>query len=295
MARTRGGRLTLVSVVVVALAIAGGGSMLAGVDRRTSPDRLTLSAAAAATATALTASLDQRLGLPVPASRVAERLSDPASGLIVDEVRDLNSLGQPIAISRFDPAGQLVSSVRLGLIAPGTPALTTVAATSRGQAIAASAGMTVAGTPTATPRATGGWLVRWVRNIAGIPAPGDGVSVQVSGDGSFHAIVRTEHPLAPLPASTLTEAQARVLAATRLDAWFTGPLHGLAGISTLALAWVAPNDTFSDPLPAAPAGTLRLAWVVRVTTSGALADQVSGLELAFDAGDGSPLGGDVLE
>ena len=295
MARTHGGRLTLVSVVVVALVIAGGGSMLVGVDRRTPPDRLTLSAAAAATATALTASLDQRLGLPVPASRVAERLSDPAGGVIVDEVRDLDTLGQPIAISRFDPAGQLVSSVRLGLIAPGTIALTIAAATSRGQAIATSAGMAVAGTPTATPRAAGGWLVRWVRNIAGIPAPGDGVSVQMAGDGSFHAIVRTEHPLAPLPASTLTEAQARVLAAARLDAWFTGPLDGVASISSLALAWVAPNDTFNDPLPAAPAGTLRLAWVVRVTTSAALAEQVSGLELAFDAGDGSPLGGDVLE
>jgi hypothetical protein len=58
---------------------------------------------------------------------------------------------------------------------------------------------------------------------------------------------------------------------------------------------VAPNDTFSDPVPVAPAGTLRLAWVVRVTNSGALAERVAGLELAFDAGDGSPLGGDVLE
>lgn len=269
--------------------------MLAGVDRRTSPDRLTLSAAAAATTTALTASLDQRLGLPVPASRVAERLSDPATGVIVDEIRDLDSLGQPIAISRFDLAGQLVSSVRLGLIAPGTLALTNAAATSRGQAIAASAGMAVAGTPTTTPRASGGWLVRWVRTIAGVPVPGDGVSVQVAGDGSFHAVVRTEHPLAAPPATTLTEAQARVLAVARLDAWFAGPLHGLGAVSSVALAWVAPNDTFNDPVPAAPAGTLRLAWVVRVATSGALADQLAGLELAFDAGDGSPLGGDVLE
>jgi len=280
--------------LAVALAMAGGGSMLAGLDRRTSPDRLTLSAAAAATATALTASLDQRLGLPSPASRVAERLSD-SSGVIVDEVRELDSLGQPIAISRFDPAGQLVSSVRLGLAAPGTPALTTAAATGRGQAIAAIAGMAVAGTPTTTPRASGGWLVRWVRTIAGVPVPGDGVSVQLAGDGSFHAIVRTEHLLAAPPATTLTEAQARNLAGARLDAWFTGALHGLAAVSSVALAWVAPNDTFGDPLPAAPAGTLRLAWVVRVTTSGALADRVAGLELAFDAGDGSPLGGDVLE
>jgi hypothetical protein len=295
MGRTGWARLTLVGALVVPLAVAVGGSMLAGPDHRTSPDRLTLSAAAAATTTALAASLDDRLGTPVPASRVVQRLADPATGTIVDEVRDLDSGGRPIGISHFDPAGQLVSSVRLGLVAPGTLALTAAAATSRGQAIAAGAGMAVAGPPATTPRAAGGWLVRWARSIAGIPAPGDGVSVQLAGDGSFHAIVRTEHPLATPPTTVLTEAQARVAAAARLDAWFTGSLHGLASVSSLALAWVAPSDTFADPLPAAPAGTLCLAWVVRVTTSGALADRVGGLELAFDAGDGTPLGGDVLE
>jgi len=66
-------------------------------------------------------------------------------------------------------------------------------------------------------------------------------------------------------------------------------------VSSLGLAWVAPNDTFGDPLPAGRAGSLRLAWVVRVAMSGALADRLAGLELAFDAGDGQPLGGDVLE
>ena len=42
-------------------------------------------------------------------------------------------------------------------------------------------------------------------------------------------------------------------------------------------------------------GTVRLAWIVRVTTSGPLAERLAGLELAFDAGDGTPLGGDILE
>src|SRR5450755_4630848 len=103
MARPWAARLTVFSVVAVALAIAGGGSMVAGLERRTAPDRLTLSAAAAATTTALAASLDDQLGLPIPASRVAQRLTDPATGVIVDEVRDLDPSGQPIGISRFDP------------------------------------------------------------------------------------------------------------------------------------------------------------------------------------------------
>jgi hypothetical protein len=107
--------------------------------------------------------------------------------------------------------------------------------------------------------------------------------------------VRTEHPVAAVPASTIDEARVRLLAAARLDAWFTGGAHGEATIGSVAKAWVAPNDTFGDPLPAVPAGALRLAWVVRVTTSGALADRLAGLELAFDAGSGMPLGGDVLE
>ncbi|HLY15116.1 MAG TPA: hypothetical protein VKR24_12265 [Candidatus Limnocylindrales bacterium] len=268
--------------------------MLTGLDRQ-APDRLTLSAAANAAATAQAASLDRRLGLPVPASQVAERLADPVTGLIVDEVRDLDPLGQPIGISRFDPSGQLVSAVQLGFVAPATTVMTTAAVMSRATAVAASAGVTVSGAATTTPRAAGGWLVRWVRTIAGVPVPGDGVSVQLAGDGSFHGVVRTEHPLAAPPVALLSEAQARTLAGARLDAWFTGALHGQATISSLALAWVAPNDSFDDPLPTAPAGTLRLAWVVRVTSSGALADRFAGLELAFDAGDGTPLGGDVLE
>ena len=63
----------------------------------------------------------------------------------------------------------------------------------------------------------------------------------------------------------------------------------------LALAWVAPNDTFGDALPTSSPDELRLAWIVRVTTSGSLAGRLAGLELAFDAGDGSALGGDLLE
>ena len=131
--------------------------------------------------------------------------------------------------------------------------------------------------------------------IGSVPAPGDGVSVQLGDGGAFHAIVRTEHPIVAAPPSTIDEARVRLVAAARLDAWFTGTVQGEATIASVTRAWIAPNDTFGDPLPAGPAGALRLAWVVRVTTSGALAEELAGLELAFDAGTGMPLGGDVLE
>lgn len=268
--------------------------MLAGLDRP-APTGMTLSAVAMATVSARAADLDQRLGLQVPAGRSVARLIDTASGQTVDEVTDLNPHGKPVAISRFDLSGQLVSSVRLGYAATIGMAVSAPAAVTAAGKILASIGIQAAGSPAATARATGGWLVRWVRLVVGVPVPSDGVSVQLAAGGSFHSIVRTEHPLAAVPPITIDQARIRVLAEARLDLWLKADVRGLAGVSSLGLAWVAPNDTFGDPLPAGPAGSLRLAWVVRVAMSGALADRVAGLELAFDAGDGQPLGGDVLE
>jgi hypothetical protein len=282
-------------IAIVSLLVVGGGSMLIGETRWPNAGRMDLTAVAAATTTALATVVDERLGLPVPAGRSVARVTDTATGESLDEVTDLDLGGMPTAITRFDLSGNLVSSVRLGYALPtGTP-VTLGAAAAGAATIASHLGVAVTGSPAVTARAAGGWLVRWPRLIGSVPAPGDGVTVQVAGDGAFHAIVRTEHPLAPAPASTIDEARVRLLAGARLAAWFTGEVQGEATVASVAKAWVAPNDTFGDPLPAGPAGTLRLAWVVRVTTSGALAEQLAGLELAFDAGTGLPLGGDVLE
>ena len=291
MSRVRGvGPLALISVLVV-----GGGSMLVGETRGPGAARSDLTAVAAATTTALATVVDERLGLPVPASRSVTRVTDTATGEPLDEVADLDLGGKPTAITRFDVSGNLVSSVRLGYALQTVTPVTQAAAAAGATTIANNLGVPVAGSPVVTARAAGGWLVRWVRLIGSVPAPGDGVTVQVADNGAFHAIVRTAHALATAPASTIDEARVRFLAGARLAAWFTGEVQGEATIASVARAWVAPNDTFGDPLPAGPPGILRLAWVVRVTTSGTLAGQLAGLELAFDAGTGLPLGGDVLE
>ena len=65
-------------------------------------------------------------------------------------------------------------------------------------------------------------------------------------------------------------------------------------VKGLGLAWVPPNDTFAPAAPDAPSATLRLAWVARVTTSGALTENLRALEVYIDAGDGSVIGGDIL-
>jgi len=254
-----------------------------------------LAVASSHAAVALAVEADRRLGLPSPTSRIADRLTDTATGLVLDEVTDLDAGGTPFSISRFDMAGRLVSSVRLGFVASTGQTIPAAAAAEGAAAIVASLGVTTTGSSAVTPRAAGGWLIRWSRTVAGIPVPGDGVGVQLAADGSFHAIVRTEHQLAAAPAAPIDPARLRLLAGARLDGWLAAGLRREAAISSIALAWVAPNDTFGDAIPGGPRGVLRLAWIVRVTTSGSLAGRFGGLELAFDAGNGTPLGGDLLE
>lgn len=246
-------------------------------------------------AVALAVEADHRLGLPSPASRIARRLTDTLTGLVLDEVTDLDSGGTPVAISRFDLDGQLISSVRLGFVATTGRGIPATAAVESAATIVAGLRVATTGSPAVTPRTAGGWLIRWSRRFAGISVPGDGVGVQLAPDGSFHAIVRTQHPLAAAPTAPIDPARVRLLAEARLNGWLAPGLRREAAISSVALAWVAPNDTFGDLIPGGRGGLLRLAWIVRVTTSGSLAGRFSGLELAFDAGDGTPLGGDLLE
>jgi hypothetical protein len=59
--------------------------------------------------------------------------------------------------------------------------------------------------------------------------------------------------------------------------------------------WVAPNDMFGGARLDAPAETLRLAWAVRFEAQGTLAERLRSVEVWIDAGDGRPLGGDVIE
>lgn len=288
-------------VALLSLVALGGGLMTVGFSRSTpglagTEVQARLAAShVAATVVALSAEVETRLGIPAPASRSVERTTDALTGLALDEVTDRDAGGTPTAISRFDPGGQLVSSVRLGFVASAGPSVSAGSAARIATGMLAGLHMAAPGNAAVTPRAAGGWLVRWVRLVAAIPVPGDGVAVQLAGDGSFHGIVRTQHALAKMPAVLIDPARVRVLTGARLDRWFTADVRADASVSAPALAWIAPNETFGDAIPAGAGGTVRLAWIVRVTTSGALAERLAGLELAFDAGDGAPLGGDILE
>jgi hypothetical protein len=298
MSRSGGSRRRVALLTLLAL---GGGLMTVGFSRSTAGlastevrGRLAASGAAAPVV-ALATEVETRLGIPAPAGRSVERITDTVTGLTLDEVMDLDAGGTPTGISRFDLGGQLVSSVRLGFVSPAGPSISAGSAAGIAAGILTGLHMAAPGTAAVTPRAAGGWLVRWVRRVAAVPVPGDGLAVQLDGDGAFHGIVRTQHRLAKIPAVLIDPARVRLLTAARLDKWFTADVRADASVSSPALAWVAPNDTFGDAIPAGTGSVVRLAWIVRVTTRGPLAERLAGLELAFDAGDGTPLGGDILE
>lgn len=235
------------------------------------------------------------LGLPEAARRTVERVEDRRGHATFDEVTDLDAKGRPTAVLRYAPDGRLVAAVHLGWHE------------GRGQTVAADAdairaaldilranGIEPVGRAVARGRGANGWSVNWERAVEGVPVPGDGVRVQLWADGSFHGLSRAEHPLADRPPTVLESSVAETAVARLLDRWIPAAGRGEVRIDGAALAWVAPNDTFEATRPDAPDEVRRLAWVVRVRSSGAFAQVLRGLEVAIDAGDGSLLGGDIL-
>ncbi|MBP1705418.1 MAG: hypothetical protein H6Q36_1157 [Chloroflexi bacterium] len=235
------------------------------------------------------------IGSGTPASVKMQHVRNRFSGLTYDEVVDTDGKGRALALQRFDASGRLLAAVRFGGHNP-KKAVVADAAGARKAALghARALGLDPTGSPRVRRGATAEWIVEWPRLVDGIPVPGDGVVVRTWADGSIHTAVRTERTLAARPERPLSVAEARRLGRERLAGWLDARHAGEWQIDDVSLAWVAPNDTFEATAPDAPASVLRLAWVVRVTTSGGLAEAVRGMELYLDAGDGRLLGGDVL-
>jgi hypothetical protein len=235
------------------------------------------------------------IGAGLPASVTVEHVQDRFTGLTYDQVVDRDGAGRALALQRFDSAGRLLAAVRFGGHNPKQTSLPDAAA-ARATALrhARDLGLTTAGSPLIRRGAADEWVVEWPRVVDGIPVPGDGLVIRTWADGSLHSAVRHDRPLAGRPGRLLAAGEARRLARGRLSAWLDARHAGEWRIAGASLAWVAPNDTFEAAAPDAPGAVLRLAWVVRVSTSGDLAGTLGGLELYVDAGDGRLLGGDVV-
>jgi hypothetical protein len=245
-------------------------------------------------ALARAADLATALGLP-GVSRRAERLDDRFEHRIYDEVVSLDREGNDVSIARFDTDGDIVLAAVLGWQRGRGQAIDRATAANRGLEVAAAAGVRVGPRPSVTASAgAGGWSVAWPRLVDGVPVPGDGVRVSLWNDGSFHALTRTERPLAAAPTHRLAAGLAQAKADKIIADRFKVNANTLR-LKATELAWVAPNDTWAPERPDAPGAILRLAWVVRFETSGALAERARLIEYWIDAGDGSVLGGDVVE
>jgi hypothetical protein len=235
------------------------------------------------------------IGVGAVGSASVERVRDRFTGLTYDEVVDRDGQGQTLALQRFDAAGRLLAAVRFG---GHNPKQVTLADAAGAQAAALRHAQALDLGPAGTARVRRGaaeeWVVEWPRVVDGIPVPGDGVVVRTWVDGSLHTAVRHERPLAERPGRQITTGEARRLAGDRLAGWLDARHRGEWRIEGSSLAWVAPNDAFEPGAPDAPASVLQLAWVVRVTTSGTLAETIRGLEFFLDAGDGRLLGGDIV-
>ena len=238
--------------------------------------------------------LTAALGIPSNSHR-ATRLDDKFEHRTYDEVSSVDGTGREVAISRFDLDGTVSMVVALGWQPRAGRAVDAPGAARSAIAVARAAGLAIVGQPNVRASAgAGGWSIAWQRRVDGIPVRGDGVRVSLWPDGSFHGLTRSERPLATAPARSLTPAAARAIAAG-LAATRLGAAVAEARIAGAEQAWLAPNDMFGSARLDAPAATLRLAWVVRFETSGALAERLRQLELWIDAGDGTVLGGDVVE
>jgi len=235
------------------------------------------------------------IGAGIPASITVEHVRDRFADTVFDEVVDRDDRGRPLALQRFDPAGRLLAAVRFGGHNPKSAALPD-ARRAQESALRHARALGLAPTGPASVRrgAADEWIVEWPRVVDGVPVPGDGLVVRTWMDGSLHTAVRQERPLAARPARLIAASEAKRLARARLAGWLDARHEGQWRIDGASLAWIAPNDTFEATAPDAPAAVLRLAWVVRVTTSGALAGALRGAELYLDAGDGRLLGGDVV-
>ena len=289
-------RLAVAGLAIAGLLSAGGTSQAA--DPFVAGGRSTRSLPAAqdelARAQARGQALVAALGVPGVSQRV-ERLVDTFEHRTYDEITTIDATGRVVAITRLELDGSVAMAVSLGWHAGGGRGLDGPAAANRADALARAAGLSPAGRPSVrSSTGAGGWSVSWQRFVQGAPVRGDGVRIALWPDGAFHGLTRTERPLAAAPVRPIDAGAARAAAAAVVAAAVGRSAADLRVVS-IQQVWVAPNDTFGGGRLDAPAATLRLAWAVQYETQGALAERLRTVEVWIDAGDGHPLGGDVVE
>lgn len=235
------------------------------------------------------------LGFPPGSKSAGRHVHDGLQNSDYDEVTEVDAAGQTIAMAQFDAAGRLLAALRFDSPSGSAPAVTGDAAAKTAQRGLAASGVAVSGQARVDLNPTaGGWDVHWERSQDGFAVRGDETRVHVWQDGRIQSVARVEHPLAAAPTRRLGQADAQQAVIRQVDKWFAGKDYGYA-VGGLDLEWVGPNAAFdSSKVGTAPA-PYRLAWVANVKPSGSASTYVQLITLYVDAGDGTVIGGDIVE
>ena len=235
------------------------------------------------------------LGFPVGIKRSGRHVQDGGRKVAYDEVSEVDSSDQPIALTQFDGSGRLLAAVRFD-----SPSTLAARATQDTAASSAQRGLTASGVQVSgQPRvdadvASGGWNVHWARTQGGFCVRGDETRVHVWQDGRIQSVATVQHDLAPAPAREVDQSTATSTVARQLETWFAGK-ESAAGIQAMDLEWVEPNAAFDSSKLGMADAPYRLAWVANFKPSGPASQSVSLITLYIDAGDGTVIGGDVVE
>jgi hypothetical protein len=235
------------------------------------------------------------LGFPVGARHTIKHVRDGFEQAEYDEVSEVDAAGRLTSVAQFDAQGQLRAAVRLDSGPRAGVNVTREAAIRSAQRSAVAAGLAV-DTPSAADvdEANGGWTISWARQQDGVRVRGDETRIHLWSDGRIQSLARVTHDLASPPVRRIGSDQARQVASATVDQWFAGRNSGHT-IQGMDLEWVEPNGAFDPARITDSAQPYRLAWVANVKPTGAAANYVWLMTLYVDAGDGSIIGGDVVE
>jgi hypothetical protein len=234
----------------------------------------------------------QALQFPVGAKRTAWHVSDSQKHEDYDEVDELDARGKPISLTMFSGA-RLRAAMRFDSPPQSAKAIDQAAAVASAQAAAAKLQLAPGVASSAYAEVLGGsWDVHWERQENGIPVRGDGVLIRVWADGRIASVAQNLHALAAAPSQVLDASVATGRVSDYVDAM---PAEVQAGVNVLPpeLQWVRPNGAFDQTNPYDEQPVCRLAWVV--TILGSPDGAFTRVAYFIDAGDGSLLGGDVVE
>ena len=235
------------------------------------------------------------LRFPVGARHASKHVRDGFEHAEYDEISEIDMAGRITSVTQFDAQGRLRAAVRLDS-APGVgPKVTREAAIKSAQRSAAAAGLAVA-MPSATEvdQANGGWTIHWARLQDGVQVRGDETRVHLWPDGRIQSLARVEHDLASSPDRRIGSDQATQVVTTTFNQWFAGR-DSSHTIQSLGLEWVGPNGAFDPARITDSPQPYRLAWVANVKPTGTAANYVWLVSVYVDAGDGTIIGGDVVE